>query len=319
MMEMRTLLQAMLILLLAISTTLLAALPVVHNVALSHSTDGSGIITISYDVDDVDGGEVYIEVFASDDNGDTWDYDISTTSGDIGTVAVGTGKSIAWDFGADHPDTYTNQLVVKITAEDEVFLTDYDGNVYETVRINGKLWTKTNLKVTHYRNGVAIPEVLDNSAWGNLTSGAYTYCNGDENNTVTYGLLYNWYAVDDSRSIAPEGWHVATNDEWQAMVDYLGGDSVAGGKLKEAGLTHWSSPNIGATNQTGFTGLPAGFRDSYGGYGGLTDYTHFWTSSMVTFLGQTKPSEWRLHTSESRIVRIDGYEKNGFSVRLVRD
>lgn len=137
-------------------------------------------------------------------------------------------------------------------------VTDYDGNVYQTVLIGDQCWMMENLKVTHYRNGDPIPHVTDGVTWGNLTSGAYCNYNNDEGNVATYGRLYNWYAVDDSRNIAPAGWHVPSDAEWQTLVDYLGGDAVAGGKMKEAGTTHWASPNTGATNESGFTALPGG-------------------------------------------------------------
>jgi uncharacterized protein (TIGR02145 family) len=114
-------------------------------------------------------------------------------------------------------------------------VTDIDGNVYQTVTLGGQVWMAENLKVTRYRNGDPIPCVNDASAWSGLSTGAYCHYNNDFNNAAIYGRLYNWYAVSDSRNIAPGGWHVPTDTEWQTLVDLLGGSSVAGGKMKTTG------------------------------------------------------------------------------------
>ena len=140
---------------------------------------------------------------------------------------------------------------------------DADGNVYHTVTIDTQVWLVENLQVTHYNNGDIIPNVTDSAVWENLKTGA---CCDYENYPLyskDYGKLYNWYSVMDSRGIAPKGWHVSTYAEWQKLIDYLGGMDVAGGKLKETGTVHWYSPNVGATNESGFTALEGGARQSY--------------------------------------------------------
>ena len=109
-------------------------------------------------------------------------------------------------------------------------VTDIDGNLYYTVKIGEQWWMLENLRVTHYRNGDAIPNVTDDAEWEGLSTGAYCDYDNDPANVATYGRLYNWYAVGDSRNIAPAGWHVPSDDEWQTLVDYLGGSSVAGGE-----------------------------------------------------------------------------------------
>ncbi len=106
-----------------------------------------------------------------------------------------------------------------------------------------------NLKVKHYRNGDTISTGYSNQEWPNLSTGAYAVYDNNDSNANTYGYLYSWYAVNDSRNIAPEGWHIPTDEEWQTLVEYLGGSSVAGGKLKEEGTDHWQSPNLGASGQ----------------------------------------------------------------------
>lgn len=163
-------------------------------------------------------------------------------------------------------------------------LTDQDGNVYKTIAIGSQTWMAENLRTTEYRNGDIIPEVRDDDAWKNLSTAAY--CNYQNTNNIdtiaTYGRLYNWSVVNDDRNIAPFGWHVPTYDEWIILETYVG-DSVAGGKLKETDTIHWKFRNYGATNETGFTALPGGYR--WIQYGGETGFYHmgieggWWTVS----------------------------------------
>jgi uncharacterized protein (TIGR02145 family) len=194
-------------------------------------------------------------------------------------------------------------------------MTDIDGNVYETVKIGTQVWMAENLKVTHYRNGDAIPDVTDSLIWQILTIGACCVYDNSEENVPVYGYLYNWYTVSDSRNITPAGWHVPTDAEWETLVDYLGGTSSAGGKLKETGEDHWNSPNTGAVNEGGFTALPGGFRSVDGDFYSMGNYAYFWS------LSESDDYAWclALCCDYSRIQRA-GYSKlGGFSVRLVRD
>jgi uncharacterized protein (TIGR02145 family) len=140
-------------------------------------------------------------------------------------------------------------------------MTDQDGNRYRTITIGQQTWMAENLRTTKYRNGEDIPLITDNTAWRYQSAGAYCNVNNTENvdTIATMGRLYNWYAVSDSRNIAPEGWHVPSRSEWNNLVTYLGGTD-AGDLLKESGTTHWISPNSGATNESGFTAIPGGDR-----------------------------------------------------------
>jgi uncharacterized protein (TIGR02145 family) len=206
-------------------------------------------------------------------------------------------------------------------------VTDIDGNVYQTVLIGDQWWMMENLKVTHYRNGEPIPHVTDGGEWDDLSSGAYCEYNNDPANVETYGRLYNWSAVDDSRNLAPEGWHVPTDAEWKQLEMYLGMSQAEadgtewrgtdeGGKLKETGTTHWQSPNEGATNESGFTALPGGSRGYYGLFYLMGDFAYFWSSTEGSSNGA-----WHrfLHCSSSKVSRNDFSKQNGFSVRCVRD
>jgi uncharacterized protein (TIGR02145 family) len=198
-----------------------------------------------------------------------------------------------------------------------ITVTDIDGNVYHTVTIGTQVWMVENLKTTKYRNGDPIPYVTDNLNWealGNIPTGGYCWYNNDTLNKVFYGALYNWYAVTDNRNIAPAGWHVPSDAEWTILTDYLGGLSVAGGKLKEDGTLHWISPNWEATNSTGFTALPGGYR-SYAYFTFLGYYGRWWSSSTANYTAWYRG----LCFSDGITYRDNYVKKSGFYVRCVRD
>jgi uncharacterized protein (TIGR02145 family) len=138
-------------------------------------------------------------------------------------------------------------------------ITDFDGNIYQTVKIGAQVWMKENLKTTKYRYGLAIPNVTNLTNWASASTGAYCWYDNNIANKNIYGALYNWHAASTG-NLCPIGWHVPTDAEWTTLITYLGGETVAGGKLKEAGITHWASPNTGATNESGFTALPGACR-----------------------------------------------------------
>jgi uncharacterized protein (TIGR02145 family) len=196
-------------------------------------------------------------------------------------------------------------------------VTDIDDNTYRTVKIGNQWWMAENLKVTHYRNGDAIPEVSDSATWIMLITGAYCSYNNDVTNTAIYGRLYNWYAVVDSHNIAPAGWHVPSDAEWQTLVVYLGGWDVAGGKMKDTGTTYWQSPNSSATNESGFTGLPGGGRFGTRGYTGMGTEGVFWSSAEYD-----RNWAWfrSLYYYNSGSVDRNYLSKSfGFSVRCIKD
>jgi uncharacterized protein (TIGR02145 family) len=201
------------------------------------------------------------------------------------------------------------------TASAPITVTDIDGNVYNVVDIGGQIWIAENLKVTKYNDGTAIPYVVGNSDWSNLTSGAWSYYDHDENNNGVYGKLYNGYAVNTGK-LCPTGWHVPSGTEWTTLIDYLGGESVAGGKLKDLGTTYWSYPNTGATNETGFTALPGGIRFQTGDFSSLR-YTGLWWNTPAypnLFMGYRFISNER-----GRIYEDSYYMTNGLSIRCIKD
>lgn len=195
-------------------------------------------------------------------------------------------------------------------------VTDADGNIYKTIQIGTQTWMAENLKTTKFRNGDLIPEVTDRTQWKTLASGAYTNYNNEAGLSATYGCLYNWYAINDNRNLAPEGWHVATDNEWTTLVDYLGGRGLAAYKLLETGTSHWAAPNSGATNECGFSALPGGFLLTGEGYLGIGSNSIWWSATEVdTDYG----SYWEIFNEYNRIDKY-GYNKtDGHSVRCIKD
>ena len=180
-------------------------------------------------------------------------------------------------------------------------------------------WMVRNLDVSTYKNGDPIPKVTDDSEWAALTTGAYCYYNNDSTTyAATYGKLYNWYAVNDPRGLGPPGWHVASDAEWATLSDCLGGETVAGGPMKEIGTTHWNSPNSGATNLSGFTGLPGGCRFSDGFFFWIDYYCYLWSSTEY-FPGSVD-AWYRLLFYDDNAIFDDYLDKHwGLSVRCLKD
>ncbi len=197
--------------------------------------------------------------------------------------------------------------------------TDADGNVYNTVTIGNQLWMKENLKTSKYRNGDPIPTNLSNFDWQNTTSGAYAIYNNDVANNATYGKLYNWYAVADSRNLCPVGWHVPSDAEWTTLINFLGGIYEAGGKLKSTSSL-WTAPNTGATNESGFSGLPGGVRNvnNNGNFTNFGTDGAWWSSSPYT-----TADSWYFGLSysvgSSYLGNLGVNKAFGFSVRCLRD
>lgn len=202
-------------------------------------------------------------------------------------------------------------------------LTDQDGNVYKTITIGTQTWMAENLRTTKYRNGEKIPNVKDNDVWRELTTGAYcNYKNTSNIDTIaTFGCLYNYFSIIDSRNVAPEGWHVPSDSEWTILITYLAGgdsakgDTVAGAFLKEAGEIHWRFNPI-ADNRSGFTALPFGWRAG-NGFGVDWAGANFWSSTEYS-----DTQTWIRHIfgGNSFVFRQNfGFKNLGFSIRCVKD
>ena len=201
-------------------------------------------------------------------------------------------------------------------------VTDIDGNVYHTVTIGTQTWMVENLKTTRYNDGTAIPLVTDGNEWSNLTTPGYCWYNNDEAAFKTpYGALYNWFTVNTGK-LAPTGWHIPTDVEWTILSTYLGSAAVAGGKMKstgtiEAGTGLWYSPNTGATNESGFTAVPAGELNSVDFTFYSIGYDSRWWCS--TYSSDNYAWYWALYDSYVNIGMFYGPRDNGWSVRCLRD
>jgi uncharacterized protein (TIGR02145 family) len=198
-------------------------------------------------------------------------------------------------------------------------VTDINTNIYSTVTIGSQVWMAENLKTTKYNDGTSVPLVAEQAKWNALTAPGFCWYNNDEATyKATYGALYNWYSLDAAsnggKNICPTGWHVPTEKEWEALETFLNGEVGAGGKLKEAGLVHWLSPNTGATNETGFTALPAGSRGST--YMGITNDANFWTS---TEYNSGSSMNRFISCSNSNVHILFSGKQNGFSIRCLKN
>ena len=211
--------------------------------------------------------------------------------------------------------SYGQQLSILTQGLSQTTFTDIDGNVYHAVVIGTQTWMAENLKTTKYRNGDPIANVT--GSWSPYAPGAYCWYNNIATYKAVYGALYNFHAVADSRYIAPLGWHVPTDAEWTTLFDFLGGTMVAGGKLKETGTSHWLSPNIGATNSSGFTALPGGERWEYGDTFYNVGGFGFWWSS--TQYGSIDAWYRSLGQKTAGVYSTFGNKQYGLSVRCVKD
>ncbi len=231
------------------------------------------------------------------------------------TNSAGTGYGEAQSFSTTGGPDSTGTMM------------DIDGNVYGTVKIGEQWWMSQNLRVTHYRNTDPIPHVTDNTLWSQLSTGAYCEYGNDPSNVTAYGRLYNWFAVDDSRNLAPAGWHVPTDEEWIQLEKFLGmsdasADSTSwrgtdeGGMLKEAGTVHWLGPNTGATDETGFSAVPGGYR-SYSS----TFYNRRYFGAYFTSTPGPSIFAWYrgFYNDRATIDRSLHDRTSGIAVRCVKD
>ena len=195
---------------------------------------------------------------------------------------------------------------------------DIDGNAYKTVTIGGKTWMAENLRTTKYQNGDDITLVTNNSEWVNRNAEAYSsYSNTEDlDERATYGLLYNWQAVSDSRNIAPEGWHVATQADWEALIAVVGNGDNAGGRLREAGSLHWNGNNT-STNPSGFTALPGGRRQYTDGTFINQGFNAFFWSATAN--GPDFAFYYQVNYDSSPIVAANFLKAAGYSVRCVKN
>jgi uncharacterized protein (TIGR02145 family) len=197
---------------------------------------------------------------------------------------------------------------------------DNDFNQYKTVKIGTQVWMAENLRTTKYRNAESINNATEDSAWMKVNTGAYCSFEYGNEDPKIYGCYYNWYAINDSRSIAPVGWHVPTDAEWTTLINYLGGDTVAGLKIQVSGYSWWGS--YGATNETGFTAVGTGFVGNTTGFldGTILDIwgcTYWWSSTEFN----TSDAWCRNlnYSDNNKVYRCNSPKGYGYSVRCIKD
>ncbi|TVR13795.1 MAG: hypothetical protein EA391_13690 [Balneolaceae bacterium] len=196
-------------------------------------------------------------------------------------------------------------------------MTDQDGNEYDTVVIGSQCWMRENIRTTTYRNGTKIPHLESNSSFVNDQSGGWMYYGNDPDNADTYGLLYNWHTVVNANGICPVDWKMPDDDDWLELAEHLGGQFEAGGKMKHEGTEFWQAPNEGATNESGFTSLPAGYRDFFDGtYGLLRSITYWWSKSEHD---NNNARYWENSYQHFMLVNLETRKNQGFSVRCVAE
>jgi len=247
----------------------------------------------------------------------------------IGTkLGMGSNQDLKVEFTPSDGESYNNvSKTVKINVTKPVItfnsdltygsLTDQDGNVYKTITIGTQTWMAENLRTTKYKNGEPISQVTDNSAWSALTSGAYCniYNTNDYDTISTFGRLYNWYAATDSRSIAPEGWHVPSNSDWNILKSYLG-NTYPNNKLKEASMAHWALSINDDDNSSGFTAFPCGFRYEDNGQFTIYENNAYWLST--TEVATSSCILWLYDGSQ--LIEIEPASRiAGWSIRCVKD
>lgn len=212
-----------------------------------------------------------------------------------------------------------------INSEDMTFttlapITDVDGNSYNIRTIGTQIWMTENLKTARYNNGDPIPNVADSLTWNHLATGAYCVYDNNSENSVVYGKLYNWYAVNEDRKLCPTGWHPATPSEWGTLLTFAGWDNQTGGKLKETGVAHWDYPNTGATNETGFTAIPGGYRFPQG-FRDLHIAGVWWVAKNPLFVENsvTQLFLWNNRSDFTFLGTNISDKVNGHAVRCIKD
>jgi uncharacterized protein (TIGR02145 family) len=217
--------------------------------------------------------------------------------------------------------TYGNMLSFRTLKVVYYGIKDIDGNLYGILDIGNQKWLNTNLRVTKYRNGDAIPYVSADAQWKIQTMGALCSFDNLAANTTTYGNLYNWMAINDVRGLCPDGWHIPTESDWSILSTFLGGDSIAGGKLKSTGTIEmgsglWYAPNKDAGNSVNFNALPGGYRINYGNFYSMGNVAYFWSS---TDSNSVNAWNYILDANNAELKQNFNLKTNGFSVRCCKD
>ena len=239
----------------------------------------------------------------------------------IGNTSGTNPGTIRWtgiDFQGFDGNNWVSLTSGNSTSATGTIITDIDGNKYHTVKIGTQIWMRENLRTSRYNDGTPIEERTIKTEWASASTdsvGAFCWYQNNHIIDFIYGKLYNWYAVDEGK-LCPNGWHVPSEPELDILINVLGGTSIAGGKMKETGLLHWTSPNDGATNESGFTGLPGGIRGDLGGFTQLSDRGYWWTSNETS--GNKGRFFLMIHDGD-QVSKFQDVKGIGFSVRCLKN
>lgn len=249
-----------------------------------------------------------------EDNKTTNGFEIGEYTGVLTGLIANTKYYVRAYATTSDGTSYGNELI--FTTSIGTMVDARDGNSYKIITIGTQTWMAENLKATKYNDGADIPIITDQIEWASLTSSGYCYYLNDYTNYGSiYGCLYNWYSVNTGK-LCPEGWHAPVKNEFEILIDYLGGEQVAGAKLKEIGTTHWTYPNEGATNESGFCALPAGNRDYEGGFGYNGFYGNFWSSTDGI---PNHAYEIYVGAQSTAVFLSPAYKQTGYSVRCIKN
>jgi len=297
----------------------------ITNILVSQRTNGSGLVDIYFTLEG-SGSNYNIIMETSFDAGNTFTLIQETYLDSVSGISPGDNIHLIWDGLGSFPNIYSEESMLKIIAYEEgtcpPLIPDVDGNAYNTAIMGTQCWMTVNLETTQYSNGTPIDYPgTDDTEWSNTTNGAYAWYDNDISWKDSYGALYNWYAVEDTNGLCPEGWHVPAENEWAKIIEYVGIEEIAGGKMKSTRTEpddhpRWDDPNTGATNESNWSGLPGGAREFLGGFGFsvLGTKGEWWSPTIVG----TYPRYYSLTNSTSSIYLYNDRPFNcGLSVRCV--
>ena len=274
-------------------------------ISFEYDTTSSYGHTIAADPDTVTGSEItHVSAYLTDLTPSTT-YHFRVKSESSAGTSYGTDQSFS-------TSGISKSVIIFNPNKTYGSLTDIEGNIYKTILIGTQTWMAQNLTTATYNDGSAIPFITHGTTWSLLSSPGYCWYNND---SLLYGAMYNWYAVNTGK-LCPTGWHVPTDAEWTTLTNFVGGENTASGKLKETGTTHWVTPNSGATNESGFTALPGGFRNSSGVFGNITRYGYWWSST------EASSTEAYFRDMSYNYVATDRSRSNkisGISVRCIKN
>ena len=271
---------------------------VVSNILVSQEQNN---IVVSYDL--LVSTSCSISLQVSQDGGASWSSSLKSVKGDVGEKIVSGSHTITWFVLEEYNELRGDNIKFKVSAS----------SGFPVIKIGSQVWTSKNLDVATYRNGDVIPQVQDASAWASLTTGAWCYYGNDASNGTKYGKLYNWYAVNDPRGLAPKGFHIPSDAEWTVLTDYLGGTAAAGTKMKSS--FGWDE-NGNGTNSSGFAGFPGGYRNYDGTFNSIGRNGNWWSAAE-----SNSNDAWyrNLNYFNGNVLRSDDFKQNAFSVRCLGD